>query len=63
MEAIKELTQQAFLRIVAESMIDARTITRYLTGLKVRPISRIKINRALIQLGLAHLIPKAVEPQ
>lgn len=55
----EEVTRERLAAIAARASCDPRTVLTYLHGLAVRPLVRERIEKALADLNLGHLVRKA----
>lgn len=46
-------------RVAITALVDRRTLRKYLTGRRVQPMTRVRIERALEELGYAELVGTA----
>lgn len=48
-----QLTREQQLLVCAHALLDPRTMSRYVAGHRIQPLTRERIERTLVQLGFA----------
>jgi hypothetical protein len=53
------ITREQYAKLAAKASCDIRTVITYCAGLAIRPLVRTRIEKAMRDLDLDHLVKKA----